>query len=135
MTAESEPPQNPRSPQVYQLIQSARARVSNLGGPTIEATSLILRISNLDLVFEEDPQEELMYINAICEVTEPIIHKYNGVISDMFSMDSTRAFFGVYPEQADPVLQAVTTALELRKALADFQEIKWQVRFGIGVNH
>ncbi|TSC88059.1 MAG: hypothetical protein G01um10147_290 [Microgenomates group bacterium Gr01-1014_7] len=113
MTAEGRPPEFPSG-------QSAR-------------TSLSLRISSLDMAFE-NPQEEVMYINALCKVTEPIIHRNSGTIADIFSGDYTRAFFGVFPGQTDHILQAVTTALELREALVDFQEIKWQVRFGIGVN-
>lgn len=143
MTTESGPLKDPSiraalelymSPELYQQVTQS-ARVPNLGGLTIEATSLSLRISNLDLAFDENPQEEMMYINALCKVTESIIHRNSGTIrSEIVSGDYTRAFFGVYPGQADHVLQAVTTALELREALVDFQEIKSQVQFGIGVN-
>lgn len=118
------------NPQVYRMMTEKE----NLqGGTIVEATCMVIHLRGLDFAFT-DPREEVSYLNRYLGTIIPIVLNNDGTHEELSAHDSTKVFWGPLPHQENHALLAVTTALELKQALAPIQNALLNTQIGIGIN-
>jgi len=110
-----------------------------LGGETRNVTMLMSDIRSFTSISEQmTPEDVVSMLNQYFAGQVGAILKYRGRV-DKYMGDAILAVFGAPIPYDDHALRAVLSALEMRAALADFNQIwvaqgRRPLRFGIGVN-
>ncbi|MSP63597.1 MAG: FHA domain-containing protein [Myxococcales bacterium] len=126
------------SPQlVEQLVKGDL--VLEKGGEQREVTILISDIRGFTAMSEKKPPAEIVeMLNEYFEVMVEVLFKMNGTL-DKYVGDEIMALFGAPVAMPDAPLAAVQCALEMQKALREFNRTRMAenlepIRVGIGVN-
>jgi class 3 adenylate cyclase len=86
-------------------------------GERRQATVLFADISGFTALSEKmDPEDVTSFINRCFEVLERIVFSHGGTVNKYLG-DCIMALFGLAPTSADPTVEAVRTALEVRDAV------------------
>jgi adenylate cyclase len=109
------------------------------GGTTSEVTMLVSDIRGFTAMSEnQEPAEIVQMLNKYFEVMVDILFKHEGTL-DKFVGDELIGLFGAPIPIKDPELKAVQCALEMQRALRDFNRVRATenqepIRVGIGIN-
>lgn len=110
-----------------------------LGGQTQEATVLFSDIRSFTTIAEQiGPQATVIMLNDYFSIMVDIIFRYGGIL-DKYIGDAIMAVFGVPFNTADDPDHAVKAAVEMMRALQDFnrkrrQEGQRPLDIGVGLN-
>jgi class 3 adenylate cyclase len=123
------------SPSVVEQLLSDPTQVK-LGGKLQEVTVLFADLENFTGTSEHaDPEQLLTVLNRYHSLCVRVIQEHNGTI-DKFIGDAVMALFNTPLEQPDHAERAVSTALHIREALAEFHQqldasFRMNINFGI----
>ncbi|MEE8305053.1 MAG: adenylate/guanylate cyclase domain-containing protein [Candidatus Tectomicrobia bacterium] len=126
------------SPQVLEDVLSSKHRPA-IHGTRRELTVLFADIRNFTRFAEIHQSEEVVEVmNQYLDVMVEVLFAYQGTL-DKFLGDGLLAFFGAPLHQPDHALRAVQAALEIQRAIADFNKYRRQhgaitLEIGIGIN-
>jgi class 3 adenylate cyclase len=110
-----------------------------LGGERRQATIVFADLHGFTSISEELDEEKVVEIlNAFFSRMTPIIFKNDGTLDKLLG-DGMLAIFGAPISHEDDPVRAIRTAIEMAKALHDFNERNrskgWpELKFGIGIN-
>jgi len=125
-------------PSVVDQVVSGQLVIER-GGKLQEATILMADIRGFTQMSEKKtPQEIVAMLNEYFEVMVDILFKHEGSL-DKFVGDEIIGLFGAPIAIKDPPLKAITCALEMQRALREFNrtrlaENQEALRIGIGIN-
>jgi adenylate cyclase len=109
------------------------------GGKLQEVTMLYSDIRGFTAMSERHPPEEIVrMLNEYFEVMVDILFKHEGTL-DKFVGDEIIGLFGAPIAKADAAMKAVTCAIDMQKALREFNRTRAAenhepIRVGIGIN-
>jgi adenylate cyclase len=109
------------------------------GGKLQEVTMLYSDIRGFTAMSErEQPEEIVRMLNEYFEVMVDVLFKHEGTL-DKFVGDEIIGLFGAPIPKADAAMKAVACALEMQKALREFNRTRAAenhepIRIGIGIN-
>ena len=111
----------------------------NRGGEQKEGTILFADIRSFTALSEKlSPEEVFELLNGFFERMVSIVFKFNGMV-DKFIGDCLMCGFGLIEDEPNPELRAVLAALEMQKAVYEFNderesEGKIPISVGVGLN-
>jgi adenylate cyclase len=126
------------SPNLVEQIVSGQLQLEK-GGELREVTMLFSDIRGFTAMSEKRlAQDIIAMLNEYFEVMVEVLFKHDGTL-DKFVGDEIMALFGAPIALADAPVQAVTCAVEMQRALAEFNrtrvaENQEAIKIGIGVN-
>lgn len=126
------------SPNLVEQLVAGKLHLEK-GGELREVTILISDIRGFTSMSEKkDPAEIVQMLNEYFEVMVDVLFRSNGTL-DKYVGDEIMALFGAPVDMPDAPLHAVRCALEMQKALREFNrtrlaENQEPIRIGIGIN-
>jgi adenylate cyclase len=125
-------------PNIVEQVVSGELVIEK-GGKSAECTMLYSDIRGFTAMSERNAAEEIVrMLNEYFEVMVDILFKHEGTL-DKFVGDEIIGLFGAPIAVADASMKAVMCALDMQKALRDFNRMrqaegKEPIRVGIGIN-
>ena len=126
------------SPNLVEQLVAGKLHLEK-GGELREVTILISDIRGFTSMSEKrEPAEIVHMLNEYFELMVDILFRYSGTL-DKYVGDEIMALFGAPVDLPDAPLQAVRCALDMMKALEDFNRTRQAeglepIRIGIGIN-
>jgi adenylate cyclase len=126
------------SPNLVEQVVAGKLQLEK-GGALQEVTALFSDIRGFTAMSEKRaPQEIVRMLNEYFELMVDVVFKYQGTL-DKFVGDEIIALFGAPVGIAEAELSAVECALDMQRALKDFNrtraaEGQEEIRVGIGIN-
>jgi adenylate cyclase len=126
------------SPQIVEQVLEGRLDIRK-GGSVLHGTVLFADIRGFTTMAEQiAPMDAVAMLNEYFEIMVEIIFKYGGTL-DKFVGDEIMAIWGAPFSQPDDSVRAVTTAVEMQRALAEFNDTRRgeglePIQIGIGLN-
>jgi len=126
------------SPNLVEQLVAGKLKMEK-GGELREVTILISDIRGFTSMSEKkEPAEIVAMLNEYFEVMVDVLFKAQGTL-DKYVGDEIMALFGAPVDMPDGALQAVRCAVEMQKALREFNrtriaENQDEIKIGIGIN-
>lgn len=126
------------SPDLAEMVVSGKLRVEK-GGVSRVATVAFVDIRDFTRMSERtSPDEVLQMLNEYFEVVVDVVFRFEGTV-DKFIGDEIMVIWGAPVPHADDPVRAVNAALEIQRALLEFnrerrRHAQPEIRIGIGIN-